>query len=106
MINGFLMLTAVQAQELGLEVDYGAILVSGSFLTEPAIYPNGPADEAGLIENDIILEVEGQELSSKNSLKNILRDFKVGDIISLKIWRAGEAMEINVVLGDSSSYIE
>ena len=102
----FLMLTASQAQELGLEVDYGAILVSGSFLTEPAIYPNGPADQAGLIENDIILELDGQELSNGNSLNKIVRNYKVGDSITLKVWRAGGPMEITVVLGDSSDYIE
>ena len=102
----FVMLTSEQAQELGLDEDYGAILLSGSFLSEPAIYPNGPADEADLREKDIILEVDGQKLDAKNYLNEIIRNYKSGDSVVLKVWRAGDSMEVTVVLGDSSDYIE
>ncbi len=102
----FVMLTSEQAQELGLDEDYGAILLSGSFLSEPAIYPNGPADEADLRDKDIILEVDGQKLDAKNYLNEIIRNYKSGDSVVLKVWRAGDSMEVTVVLGDSSDYIE
>jgi len=102
----FVMLTSEQAQELGLDEDYGAILLSGSFLSEPAIYPNGPSDEADLREKDIILEVDGQKLDGKNYLNEIIRNYKSGDSVVLKVWRAGDSMEVTVVLGDSSDYIE
>ncbi len=102
----FIMLTSSQAEEIGLDTGYGAILVSGSFLAESAIYSGGPADQAGLKENDIVLEVNGQILDGDDSLNKVIRNYKVGDKLVLKIWRAGDLIEITVVLEDSSDYIE
>ena len=98
-------LNSFQAQELGLPVGYGAILLSGSFLSEPAIYPNGPADKAGLKEQDIILGLNNYELNDA-ALNEIVAKYKVGDTVLLKVWRAGVLIDVEVVLEDFSDYIE
>ncbi len=103
----FLTLTLEEAKEIGLAEDYAfsAILLSGAFLTEPAIYPNGPAAQAGLKENDVIIEVDGQLLNKENSLNKVIRNYETGDLINLKVWRAGDYIDFKVTLGDFSDYI-
>lgn len=72
-------------KEKNLSVNYGALVVRGSNNTELAIIPGGPADKAGIRENDIILEVDGQKLDNANVLSNIIRKKKVGDKVAIKL---------------------
>ncbi|WP_434630790.1 trypsin-like peptidase domain-containing protein [Thermoanaerobacterium thermosaccharolyticum] len=61
------------------------------------------ADAAGLQAGDIITAVDGTSISTFNQLENILNNHKVGDIISVTIWRNGETITVNVKLMSSSS---
>lgn len=86
------------AQENKLGVDYGALVLRGDSRTELAVMPGSPADKAGLIENDIILEVDGKKIDAKTPLAQIIGAYKAGDEITLKILRKGETKEIKVRL--------
>jgi len=61
------------------------------------------AAEAGLKEGDMILEVEGQKVTSTNGINEIRDTKKPGDILKFKILRDGATMEVGVRLTESSA---
>lgn len=81
-----------------LPYDYGALVIKGERITDLAVVPGSPADKAGIVENDIILEMSGEKISDKNPLGDYIAKYNVGDEASLKIWRKGEEKEIKVKL--------
>lgn len=57
------------------------------------------ADEAGIKPGDIITEVDGQKVGEiKGGLANVINTKKVGDQVSVKLWREGEMREFAVIL--------
>ena len=81
-----------------LPVDYGALIVRGENSGELAVIPSSPANKVGLVENDIILEVDGVKLDGKSSLANIIQRHNVGDEIELKILHQGKEKTVKVKL--------
>lgn len=92
--------TAALAQQNNLSVDYGALIVGGEQSGESAVEPGSPADRAGLKQNDIILEIDGQRIDEKNSLAKIIQSKNVGQRVTLKILRGNEQKTITAVLGE------
>ena len=81
-----------------LNVDYGVIVKGGNDKKELAVIPGSPADKAGIVENDIILEVDGVKLDENNSLASLIRGKNVGNTINLKILHKGTEKNIYVIL--------
>lgn len=63
------------------------------------VYQGSPAQEAGLRVRDVILAVEGDEVSNTEELQKAIFRHKIGDTIRLTVERAGRRMEIDVVAG-------
>lgn len=91
---------SVQKQN-NLPYNYGAIIVRGQNVSDLAVVPGSPADKAGLVENDIILEVNGEKVTDKNLLTDLIGKYKPGDQVKLKIYHKGEEKEITVTLGEN-----
>lgn len=89
--------TARLVKTNNLPVDYGALIVRGQNETEVAVMPNSPAAKAGLVENDIILSVDGEEIRDKD-LVSVLRTKKVGQSVTLEVMSNGERKTVSVVL--------
>jgi serine protease Do len=98
----YLLITEDIAKKNNLPVDYGALIVRGEEISELAVTPGSPADKAGLTENDIILEINGQKITKDNSLSSLIRQYKPGDEITLKVLKKGEEKEIKVILAEYS----
>ena len=85
-----------------LKYDYGAwLLPAGSDRGLVAVVPGSPADKAGLVENDIILEINGQRIDENNSLARVLSKFNVGDEVTLKYSDKGTEKEVKVKLDEA-----
>jgi len=84
-------------EEKGLSVDYGALVVDGGD-QGPAVWPDSPAEKAGIKEGDIVLELGGEKITVDNSLSEIILKYNPGDEVILKILRDGQEMEISLVL--------
>ncbi len=79
-----------------LPVDYGALIVRGSTQAEVAVVPGSPADKAGLVENDIILSLNGQKVDIDHSLTTLLAPFVPGDTITLRVYHKGAPKDVSV----------
>ncbi len=84
-----------------LPVNYGAWIQKGSN-GEAAINPGSAAEKAGLQEGDIILELNGEKITTDNSLATIIQKYKPGDTITLKILRGTQEKIIPLTLGERS----
>lgn len=83
-----------------LETDTGVIVVRGEARTELAVVPGSPADKAGLRENDIIVEVDGQVIDSEHPLNALVQRRQPGDRITLTIIRQGKRQNVTVTLDE------
>jgi len=81
-----------------LSVDYGVIIQRGTTQDELAVIPGSPADKAGLVENDIILEFAGQKIDENHSLVNMIGKYNIGDEIEIKILHKGNEKTIKLKL--------
>jgi len=91
------------AKENDLPYAYGAIVLRGTSRTELAVVPGSPADKAGIVENDIILEIDGEKLDADHILSDVVSDHRAGDTVTLRIWHKGEEKEVEVILGERDS---
>lgn len=94
----YMVLNKEVAHQNNLPVDYGALVVRGERPADLAIIPGSPADKAGIVENDIILELDGTRIDEKNGLARLVARYKVGDTITLKVMHKGSKKDVSVTL--------
>jgi len=94
----YVPITSELANQNNLSVDYGALILRGVNITDLAVTPGSPADKAGLMENDIILEFDGQKIDEENSLRSLIAKKAVGDKVKLKVLHKGDEEEVDVTL--------
>jgi serine protease Do len=84
----------VMAQALDLG-DVRGVLIS-------RVEPDTPAEEAGLEAEDVIVSVNGEDLTSGSALsfRNTIAGFKPGEEIELGVIRDGKELELSVTLGE------
>lgn len=63
------------------------------------VTPGSAAEKAGLLVNDILLEFNGQKLTSDNNLADVILDYEPGQKVKLKILRHGQEKILFVILG-------
>lgn len=91
------LLGVAQAQDNGTPALGVSITnVDGSaYITQ--VYPNSPAEAAGLQHGDIITAVNGDAVTF-DSLAPTIRSYEVGDTVTLTIVRNNEELDIDVTL--------
>lgn len=94
----YIIIDASVQKEAQLPFDYGVLVLRGSKITDLAVLPGSPADKAGIVENDIILEINGQKLTADNQLGDIVAKYNVGDKITLKVWHKGQTKDVQITL--------
>jgi S1-C subfamily serine protease len=76
-------------------------LRAGAYLTgKPAVKKGSAAANAGLLEGDILLTVNGINIGEARGLDELISQMKVGEEITLTLDRAGEKKTQKVVLGE------
>ena len=98
----YISIDASVQKEAQLPFDYGVLVLRGSKITDLAVVPGSPADKAGIIENDIILEANDKKIDENNQLSDIVAKHSVGDTITLKIWHKGQTKDVDVKLEESN----
>ncbi|GBD09040.1 hypothetical protein HRbin22_01287 [Candidatus Thermoflexus japonica] len=64
------------------------------------VEPGGPADRAGLVRGDLLLEVDGEPVRSLTDLRAILGRHRPGDTVSVTVQHGDERRTRTVTLGD------
>jgi len=95
----YLIINEAVQQKNNLPVNYGALVAKGE-KGEPAVISGSPAEKVGLREGDIILEFNGEKITTENSLAKIIMKYNPGDKVVLKILRNKEEKIISVILGE------
>ena len=81
-----------------LSVEYGALVIRGETPEELAVIPGSPANKAGIVEGDIILEADGKKLEGTTTLSSVIAKKQPGDTVSLKVLSKGEEKTVSVKL--------
>jgi len=98
----YIILTPQIQKANDLDYDYGAIVIRGKTPSDLAVIPGGPADKAGIEENDIILEINDVKITEDNPLIKETQTHKIGDTLKMKISHDGEEKDIEIVLDEIS----
>jgi serine protease Do len=85
--------TADKAKELKLSAERGAVLGK--------IVPDSPAAKAGLKENDVVTEINGQRVEGAAQFRRMIHEIPAGRSIQLTVWRDGRTQTISATLGRS-----
>lgn len=96
----YLIINEELKKKNSLSVDYGALVIRGEERTDLAVIPGSPADKAGIVENDIILELNGGKITQENPLSKIIQKYRAGETVTLKILHKGDEKEVKVILGE------
>ncbi|MBU0647898.1 trypsin-like peptidase domain-containing protein [Patescibacteria group bacterium] len=83
-----------------IDLKQGALIYSGNNLGELAVIPGGPADVAGLQENDIVVSVNGKKIDENYSLSGLLQQYKPGDTVEIEYVRDGDVNKTDVTLDE------
>ncbi len=75
-------------------------VVEGAYVRE--VVSGTGADKGGVKIGDIITAIDGAKLTDENSVGKIIREKKVGDSVKVRVFRDGQTIDLNVVLGESS----
>ena len=85
--------TTEKAKELKLSAERGVVLGK--------IIPDSPAANAGLKENDVVTEINGQRVEGAAQFRRMLHEIPAGRTIQLTVWRDGRSQSLNATLGKS-----
>ena len=85
-------MTADLAFQLDLPVEQGALVL--------ATLANGPAADAGIREDDVIVEIDGNAIDAAEDLGRVLDTLAPGDVVDVRvIGEGGEERTPRVTLG-------
>ena len=85
--------TTDKTKELKLAAERGVVLGK--------IVPDSPAAKAGLKENDVVTEINGQRVEGTAQFRRMVHEIPAGRSIQLTVWRDGRSQRISVTLGKS-----
>jgi serine protease Do len=83
--------TAENVKELKLPGERGVVI--GKVLDD------SPAAKAGLKDNDVVTEINGQRVEGAAQFRRMIREIPAGRSLQLTVWRDGRAQTIGTTLG-------
>ncbi|MCX6721174.1 MAG: trypsin-like peptidase domain-containing protein [Candidatus Staskawiczbacteria bacterium] len=98
----YVLVDAGVKKEYNLSVDYGAFVLKGAN-GEAAVTTGSAAAKAGIKENDVILEINKEKITTTNSMASIIQKYNAGDKVTLHILRDGKEIDIEATFGERSS---
>lgn len=80
-----------KAKELKLPAERGVLIGK--------IVADSPAAKAGLKENDVVTEINGQRIEGTAQFRRIIHEIPAGRAAQITIWRDGRSQSLSVTLG-------
>ena len=85
--------TADNVKELKLPAERGVVV--------GRIAPDSPAAKAGLKENDVITEVDGQRVEGSAQFRRMIHEIPAGRMVPLTVWRDARSQKLSATLGQA-----
>jgi serine protease Do len=85
------------ADERDLPVEYGALITSSG--GQGPIFAGSPAEAAGLRDGDVIVALDGRQVSADVDLAALLLSHEPGDTVTLRVLRDNSTRDVEVTLG-------
>jgi len=83
-------LTPASARELDLAIDRGAYVAE--------VTAGTPADDAGIQQGDVIVEIGGKEIEDSGDMQTTIREHRPGDKVTVVVDRKGERKTLDATL--------
>jgi serine protease Do len=80
------------AESLGMEAGHGALVTS--------VVEGGPADKAGILADDIIIEFEGKVIKERNDLPIWVANTEVGKKVKMVVLRKGKRKNLTLMIDE------
>lgn len=94
----------IKSDNLG--VDYGAYIINNNQDGTSPIVKDSPAEKIGLKEKDVILSINGNKLTNKNTLVDEILKYDIGEEVTLKVWRENKELEFKLNLIERPSELK
>ncbi len=79
------------AQYFGMKEPHGALVTK--------VFPNSPAEKAGLKRGDVIIEYDGKKVEGIHDLPRMVAETPVGKEVDIVVLRAGKKITLKVKIG-------
>lgn len=83
-------LSRLEARQLGLDVDYGVIVME--------VVAASPAERAGLEPMDIIVALDGDSVTNTSELQQLIYRYDVGQKVTVTVYREKSKLDLEVTL--------
>ncbi len=77
---------------LGLDAPSGVIIRN--------VGKTSPAHDAGIIQGDVILTINGKEIETLMNIVEVVKKSKPGDVLKITLFRIGQKIDVELVVGD------
>ena len=91
-------ITPELADQFQLEKDYGTLVAD--------VVEGSPAEDAGILRGDVILEFDGKTVDEPYVLRNIVAGTYPGESIEVKVIRDGEYLTLSVRIGELGAEVQ
>lgn len=88
----------VMVWEVDAKVALTYNLPQGVYVEE--VTPGYCAEKAGVCPKDIIIELGGYQIKTKNDLSRALRNFEAGTTVTIVVWRSGHEITMSITLDE------
>ena len=86
-------LTDEAVKDPGLAKPHGAVVET--------VTAGGPADKAGIMENDIVVAVDGRDIAEKKTVESLVEKIQIGETITMNVLREGRSIDVKVAVDRS-----
>ena len=87
-------LTSAERLDRGLDGNHGILVEE--------VFEGSPAEVAGLLENDVVLSINGEPILTRRQALLLVAGSKPGDRLNIRVWRNGELLNMTVTATERS----
>ena len=89
----------IEPQDLTPEIAQALAVDNGGGVLIRGIVRNGPADRAGILPRDVVLEIDGKPTRDTAVLLNRIANLPPGEAVQVKVWRERKPVDLAVTVG-------